>query len=111
MDDLASLVVAMGRINTKTHRELRTVVRVTGLEAVGVMRAESPVDTGTLRSSTFARFSVMGDAVDVGPSVNYAPFVAYGTRRQAPNPFDLRTLQRVGPAFEARCSAIVEGLL
>ena len=37
--------------------------------------------------------------------------VAYGTRRQRPHPFDLRTAEIMGPKFEDRCTAVVEGLL
>ncbi len=110
-DDLNTLAHDFGTVNAKLHRGLRTVVRVTGLEAEGVMKAEEPVDTGAMRNSTRARFDHMGESADVGPTVNYAGFVAYGTRRQRPNPFDLRTAEIMGPKFEDRCTAVVEGLL
>ena len=110
-DDLNAFTRDFGTVNARLHRGLRTVVRVTALEAEGVMKAEEPVDTGTMRNSTRARFAETGESADVGPTVNYAGFVAYGTRRQAPNPFDLRTAEIMGPKFEARCTATVEGLL
>lgn len=111
MSDLDTLSAAFGQITAKAARQLRTVVRVTGNEALGVMRSEEPVDTGALRASTRARYSAGGTSVDVGPTVNYAGYVAYGTRRRRPNPFDQRTLERVGPSFVARCEAVAGDLL
>lgn len=110
-DDLTTFSRDFGKMPAKALRDLRTVVRVTGLEAEGVMKRETPVDTGTMRNSTRARFDLGNLTADVGPTVNYAAYVAYGTRRQRPNPFDLRTAEIVGPKFEARCDAVVEGLL
>ena len=110
-DDLNTLAHDFGTVTATLHRGLRTVVRVTGLEAEGVMKSEEPVDTGAMRNSTRARFGPMGESADVGPTVNYAAYVAYGTRRQRPNPFDLRTAEIMGPRFEDRCTAVVEGLL
>lgn len=106
-DDLTTLARDFGTVNARLHRGLRTVIRATGFEAEGVMKAEEPVDTGAMRNSTRAVFHPSGEEVNVGPTVNYAAFVAYGTRRQRPNPFDLRTVERVGPSFEARCDALL----
>jgi HK97 gp10 family phage protein len=108
-DELATLAYRFGTVSAKVHRGLRAAVRVTGMEAEAVMKAEVPVDTGALRNSTRALYGVTGETVDVGPTVNYAPFVAYGTRRQRPNPFDLRTAEKVGPQFVQRCNAVVSG--
>ena len=111
MSDLNELAYAFGRVNANLHRSLRLAVRVTGLEAEGVMKAQTPVDTGTMRNSTTVTFSSMGEVAEVGPTVNYAGYVVYGTRRRRPNPVDLRTIQVMGPRFEQRCEAVVEGVL
>ena len=111
MSDLNELAHAFGRVNANLHRSLRLAVRVTGLEAEGVMKVQTPVDTGAMRNSTTVTFSSMGEVAEVGPMVNYAGYAVYGTRRQRPNPVDLRTIQIMGPRFEQRCEAVVEGVL
>lgn len=110
-DDLDALVAAFGAVDAKIHRRIRTLIAGTGIEAEGVMKQETPVDTGALRASVHHRIGAMGEEVTVGPTTNYAPFVAYGTRRQRPNPFDLRTAERVGPGFHARAEQIAEDIL
>ena len=103
--DLGTLVAAFNAMNAKTDRKVQTLVRATGQLGLGVMRTEVPVDTHTLQNSV--RVVQVGPyEVTVGPTVDYAGYVAYGTRRQAPNPYDLRTIERVGPTFEANANAL-----
>lgn len=111
MSDLNELVAAFGTVNAKVHRRIRRLIAATGMEAEAVMKREAPVDTGALRASIHHRIGAMGESVDIAPSVNYAPYVAYGTRRMRPNPFDVRTVERVGPGFYERAGQIMEGLL
>lgn len=42
------------------------------------IREKAPVRTGRLRQSVTIRFGV--ESIDVGPTVEYAPFVEYGTK-------------------------------
>lgn len=71
------------------------------------MKSEAPVRFGFLRGSV--RVVDEGPySVSVGPTVDYAGYVAYGTRRQRPNPYDLRTAEQVGPVFQANANAIGE---
>ena len=111
MSDLTELAADLQGLPAKADRQLRELIRGTGLEATGVMRQEEPVDTGALRASTRMQLEEAGRAIQVGPTVNYAGFVAYGTRRMRPNPFDLRTAERVAPGFYARADQLAEGLL
>ncbi len=45
----------------------------------------TPVDTGALRRSI--NFKVKGNRITLGSNLEYAMFVEYGTRFQAPQPF------------------------
>lgn len=111
MTDLDTLVAAFGEVTAKVHKRVRVLIAATGIEAEGVMKQEAPVDTGALRASIHHRIGAMGEEVTIAPTVYYSPYVAYGTRRQRPNPFDLRTVQRVGPRFHDRAEQIMEDLL
>jgi HK97 gp10 family phage protein len=100
--DLNEFAATLRGVTAKVRRQAIVATQATGAEAVGVMRTEAPVDTGALRNSIRNQPGAGGLEANVGPSVNYAPFVAYGTRRMAPNPFDLRTAQTMGPRFAKR---------
>lgn len=82
-------------------REVATIERAEGRAVAGEarrtvdrMRARAPRDTGQLAASIGA--DVDGLAADVGPTVPYAPFVEYGTSRQAPQPFAGQSLDEGG---------------
>lgn len=57
----------------------------------------SPVDTGAMRNSIGVDRGVL--QATVGPTVNYAPYVEFGTSRQAPQAFMGPALDRHNPAF------------
>ena len=109
--NLDELHASFGEVTARAHKRIRTLIAGTAIEAEGVMKQEAPVDTGALRSSIHHRIANSGLEATVAPSVNYAKFVAYGTRRMRPNPFDLRTIDRVGPQFGERAAQIMEDLL
>jgi len=110
-DSLTDLAVALGAMTARAYLATKTLVRVTGLQALGVMKREEPVDTGALRNSTRMIVDADGFGVAVGPTVEYASYVANGTRRMRPNPYDLRTSEQVGPDFKAGIEAIARDLM
>lgn len=57
----------------------------------GEMKSRAPRDTGTLANS----IRTTDDGVEVG--VDYAFYVARGTSRMAPQPFDLQSIETVLP--------------
>lgn len=86
-----------------TQSKATQVVKKSGYDAQAAMMSEVPVDTGALKNSVGLSFSGGGGSMtaEVGPSVEYAGYVAYGTRYMEPNPYDLRTLARIEPGFFA----------
>lgn len=84
-----------------------TLVRTTALLIEGAAKAFAPVDTGALRSSIGTDVSVAiasgaAEAV-IGPTVNYGPFVEYGTARMAPRAF-------MGPALDRHSGTFIAGV-
>ena len=82
---MRSLRAALEELEVKTEDDL---VRV-GLRVQSRARSLCPVDTGRLRSSIVMRKGRDGRGfyVEVGTSVNYAPFVEFGTSKQRAQPF------------------------
>lgn len=64
-------------------------------------RQLAPVETGLLRGSITAE--VTGLQAEVGPNVDYAVFVEYGTSRMAPQPF-------MGPAGDLHEAGYADSL-
>ena len=54
---------------------------------------ESPVRTGNLRDGHYSKHT--GLESYIMNSVDYAPYVIYGTSRQAPNPYTQRAVEKV----------------
>ena len=95
MGQLASLMQAAAkRVDPTVDVKLRTLAQV----GVGIMKTEiqnmHAVDTGTMLNSTTAE-SVGKDTVFIGPTVQYAPYVALGTSRVAARPFHIKTATKL----------------
>lgn len=58
--------------------------------------------TGNLKRSINMKITGNGLTGTVGPSVEYAPYLEYGTRFMAPEPFAKPSLEEVKPTFERR---------
>lgn len=70
----------------KVNRELKRIA----LQIVRKSKDQAPVDTGRLRSSISLEESRDSDGflqLVVGSNVDYAPFVEFGTERQAAQPY------------------------
>ena len=99
--ELTTLAADLSKASAGVQAKAAQVVKNSGFDAVTVMQSEVPVDTGALKNSVNVDFHGSDRAIsaEVGPSVEYAGYVAYGTRYQPPNPYDLRTLEKVSPGF------------
>ena len=65
------------------------------------------VDTGTLRNSVAG--AMVGDLTAVvGVGAPYAHFLEFGTRKMAPRPYFLPSVERVRPSFMARMRRLLE---
>lgn len=94
MGQLASkFLLASQKVDSVSDQKLRTLAQV----GVGYVKQEiqalHAVDTGTMLNSTTAERD--GKAYLIGPTVDYAPYVALGTSRMAARPFHIRAAKRL----------------
>lgn len=91
---------AMASAKTKpvTDEQLRTLAQV----GVGYVKSEiqnmHAVDTGTMLNSTDAERSGPNSFL-IGPTVQYAPYVALGTSRMPARPFHITAAKRLQGAI------------
>lgn len=95
MGQLASkFLAASQKADTVASQEMKALAQV----GVGLVKKEiqnmHAVDTGTMLNSTTAD-RVGTNTYLVGPTVNYAPFVALGTSRVAARPFHVRAAKKL----------------
>ena len=99
MAQLASrFAKASGKVTPATQDQLR------GLAAVGEgmlkqeIQAVHAVDTGAMLNSVTSQFTSPSEVL-IGPTVDYAPFVALGTSRMAARPFHITAARRLQGAI------------
>lgn len=89
----AKFALAAKRVDPVADQKLRTLAMV----GVGYVKSEiqavHAVDTGTMLNSTTAERD--GKAYLIGPTVDYAPYVALGTTRMPARPFHIRAAKRL----------------
>lgn len=105
MGQLAALLAAAAKkVDPTVNKKLRTLAQV----GVGLMKSEIQamhvVDTGTLLNSTSAE-SVGKNAILIGPTVLYAPYVALGTKKMPARPFHIRSARKLTPLAKEILSA------
>lgn len=78
---------------------LRDVIEFFTNELVDACKDEAPVRTGNLRDG---HYPIVNDLTgSVGNDVEYAPYVIFGTSRQAPNNYPQRVVNKVDPSKTA----------
>ena len=89
------------------------VIEYTANKINDAIKEEAPVRTGNLRDGHIVR--VNGLSASILNDVPYAPFVIYGTSRQAPNNYPQRAINHMNLTGEARSrfseSLITKGVL
>ena len=89
---------AAKRVTPATDTALRTLAQV----GVGYVKQEiqgmHAVDTGTMLNSTTAERD--GKTYLIGPTVDYAAYVALGTSRMPSRPFHIRAAKRLQSAIK-----------
>lgn len=95
MGQLASrYVTAASQVSSVTDQELRTIVQA----GVGLVKREiqalHAVDTGTMLNSTTDE-KVGPTTYLIGPTVDYAAYVALGTSRMPARPFHINAAKRL----------------
>lgn len=77
--------------------EAREVVKMNGAELHKSAQRSAPVDSGHLKRSI--NLTLNGLTVTVKPNADYAPYVEFGTRFQAAQPFLRPTYQKQREKF------------
>lgn len=99
----ADLASASGRVGSLASKALRK----TAFDIEGTSKGLAAVDTGAMKNSIST--TITGDgrfgemAAEIGPTVDYAPHLEYGTSRMAPQPF-------MGPAFDRHAPLLEQAL-
>jgi len=100
---------AINRLRNLRERDIpefsKAYLRQMALEVLKIMKIEANIDTGRMRSSIDI-FTFPG-GVEIGPCVDYAPYVALGTGKYSGNPFHATAMD----AAMARQPTIVDALL
>ena len=96
MGQLASRFLAASReVKPESSKQLKTLAQA----GVGLMKKEiqsmHAVDTGTMLNSTTAEM-VGPTTCLIGPTVDYAAFVALGTSRVVARPFHIEAAKKLG---------------
>ena len=102
-DDLLKLSADLGKASYEVTRKAQRVVAKTAHDVEADAKRFAPVDTGALRNSNGATISAGGLSAEIGPTVHYAPYLEFGTRRMSPQPF-------MGPAADRHAEAFVKAI-
>ena len=102
-DDLLKLSADLGKASYEVTRKAQLVVAKTAHDIEADAKSLAPWDTGTLRNSISTTIGAGGLSAEIGPTVDYAPYLEYGTRRMPPQPY-------MGPAAERRAEPFVKAV-
>lgn len=99
--EVTALGAQLAATTPKAQKLTEMVVKKSAKDVERIAKAFVPVDTGALKNSISsavgAGFGVMH--ATIGPTMEYAPYVEYGTRRMAQRAFMGPALDRVSPGF------------
>lgn len=113
-EDILRLAADLGKASRKAITKADKVVRKSALDAQRYMQRTdgvgAPRDTGTLANSIQVESKKILEASAVA-NVEYAHYVAYGTRYQRPNPFDMRAAEAIAPQFVKAIEDIGDDIL
>ena len=102
MGDLDGLARDVGSAGRRVKERAQTIVRKTGHDVVTDAQQLVPVDTGALKNSIGVDFDPDDLGFEAGPTMEYGPFVEWGTSRMPPQPYMTPAFdRRIEPAMEA----------
>lgn len=102
-DDLLKLSADLGKASYEVTRKAQKVVAKTAADIEATAKSLAAVDTGVMRDSIGTTISGGGLTAEVSPTVNYAIYNEFGTRRMIPRPF-------MGPALERHSGPFVQAI-
>jgi len=104
-----SLAVDLGKAGPAAVAKEQTVIVRTAHDIEGTGKQLAAVDTGTMRGSIGVEIGVL--TATIGPTVDYAPYVEYGTSRMAPQPFMNPAADQHEAAFLKASADVIAGIL
>lgn len=108
-DELFDLAADLGKASFAATRKASLVVAKSAHDVERIAKTRAPVDTGALRNSISATVHTL--SAEVGPTVNYAPYLEFGTSRMAPQPFMGPAADATEPGFVAAMEQLADGIL
>lgn len=109
--ELLKLSADLGNAPAEVVQKGRLVVAKTAHDVEATAKSLAAVDTGAMRNSIGTTISGGGLTAEIGPTVHYAIYNEYGTRRMTPRPFMGPALERHSEPFVQAVAKITEGLL
>ena len=102
----------MAQLRQKADRAVEAAERelqLSALEVEAKAKQNAPVDTGMLRGSITSTGS--GSEYEIGTNLEYAPFVEFGTRYMAAQPFLLPAFDEVVKNLQANIMKAVMNIM
>lgn len=84
-------------------QDVKNAVTLNGAELQKSMMQKAAVDTGNMKRSIKLVKKDGGYGVEVGPTVNYAPYVEFGTRYMTAQPF-------IRPSYEQQKTKFIQDI-
>lgn len=105
VSELDAIVADLGEAAATIPGAIRRVLQKGAADVKADAQRFAPVDTGALRSSITYETHQLADGAraEIGPSVEYAPYLEYGTVHMAPHAF-------MGPAFDRNTPDVIAAL-
>lgn len=117
----SDLAKALGVAQKQAPLLVRQVTQKAALDLEAEAKRNAPVRTGRLKNSITTSQAGLSRAdvgagvtaavYEVGPTVDYAPFLEFGTRYMQPQPFLYPAADKIQPIFERAIEKAVESLL
>lgn len=108
--DVEGVEEVLGKIdltNAKMRKAIKELVGKTALNIQLGAKRRCPVRTGALRNSITVDFYGTMSA-EIGPHMPYAPYVEFGTRKMAAQPFLFPAFEEEKPKFEEGLKKAIE---
>lgn len=107
--EVNSLAADLAKAGPRAVARAQVVIVKTAHDIESTAKQRAAVDTGMMRNSIGIDVGVL-QAI-IGPTVNYAPYVEYGTSRMAPQAFMNPAADTHSRSFYAAMEQVAGGLL
>ena len=96
------------QVEAALNSAIAKALTMIGQQAEGYAKMMCPVDTGRLRNSITNQIDLQDNAVYIGTSVEYAPYVELGTSRRSPHPYLKPAASEHGDEYRAILKGCLE---